>query len=244
MYQDLMVEKLFLEDSYLKECAAKVVGINPVNPKLIELDKTVFYAQGGGQPTDAGTITQNKSSAIFRVFSARNESGSIWHEVDKEGLCVGDEVKCVIDWNLRYKHMRMHTSAHILAAVIYQSTGALITGNQLSSNESRMDFAVRDFDRNFLSSIENKANEIINQDLPINISFEERAHALSRPELFRLKDKLPKDIPVFRILSIGNFDVQADGGTHVASTKEVGRIKITDLKNKGAENRRIYWILE
>lgn len=239
-----MVEKLFLENSYLKECNAKVVGVNPINPKLIELDKTVFYAQGGGQPTDVGTITQNKDATVFQVISVKNEGNSIWHEVNKEGLCVGDDVKCVIDWDLRYKHMRMHTSAHILAAIIYRSTGALITGNQLSSSESRMDFAIKDFDKSYLLSIQNKANEIVASDLPIKVSFESRNNALARPELFRLKDKLPKDISVFRIVSIGNFDAQADGGTHVASTKEVGKIKITGLKNKGAENRRIYWMLE
>jgi misacylated tRNA(Ala) deacylase len=167
------------------------------------------------------------------------------HELESgEGLSVGDEVKCVIDWGLRYKHMRMHTSAHILAAIIFQETKTLITGNQLGSEESRMDFSVKDFDRTYLTSIQDKANEIVAKDLPIIISFEEREKALERKELFRLKDKLPKDIPVFRILSIGDFDVQADGGTHVRSTKEVGKIVITDMKNKGAENRRIYWKLE
>ncbi len=239
-----MIEKIHLKYSYIKECISKITLIDPINPNKIELDKTVFYAQSGGQPSDTGTITRLSDSKVFKVISVKNENNLTLHELENgEGLKIGDEVKCVIDWDLRYKHMRMHTSAHILAAIIFQETKNLITGNQLGAEESRMDFSVKDFDRAYLTSIQDKANEIVAKDLPIVISFEEREKALERPELFRLKDKLPKDIPVFRILSIGDFDVQADGGTHVKSTKEVGKIIITDMKNKGAENRRIYWKL-
>ncbi len=240
-----MTEKLHLKDSYLRECISRIVFIDPADKNKVELNKTVFYAQSGGQPSDVGTITRLSDSKEFKVLSVRNENNITLHELkDAEGLSAGDEVKCVIDWDLRYKHMRMHTSAHILAAIIFQETKTLITGNQLGADESRMDFSVKDFDRDYLTSIQDKANEIVAKDLPIVISFEERDNALARPELFRLKDKLPKDIPVFRILSIGDFDVQADGGTHVKSTKEVGKIIITDMKNKGAENRRVYWKLE
>jgi misacylated tRNA(Ala) deacylase len=236
-----MTEKLFLKDSYLKECDAIVTS---AEGNKIELNQTIFYAQSGGQPSDRGTILRKKDNASFAVKLAKNDAGRVWHELDIAGISLGDEVKCWIDWDLRYKHMRMHTSAHILAAIVHQETGTLITGNQLGTEESRMDFSVKDFDRSFLTSIQDKANEIVKQNLLITISFESRENALLRPELFRLKDVLPKDIPEFRILSIGSFDVQADGGTHVHSTKEVGKITITDLKNKGAENRRVYWKLE
>jgi len=240
-----MTEKLYLIDSYLKECTSIVTFIDPLNPKKIELDKTVFYAVSGGQPSDVGLITSLSDSKSHHVVCVKNELNRTLHELNSETeLKVGDSVKCAIDWDLRYKHMRMHSSAHILAAIIFKETKTLITGNQLGAEESRMDFSVKDFDRNYLQSIEDKANEIIARDLPITISFEDREKALERKELFRLKDKLPKDIPIFRILSIDDFDVQADGGTHVKSTSEVGRIKITDMKNKGAENRRIYWKLE
>lgn len=137
----------------------------------------------------------------------------------------------------------MHTSSHILSAIINQETQALITGNQLEEQESRMDFNAKKIDKETIEKIETKANQIITSNIEIKISFERKEIAMQRPELFKLKDVLPKNIPIFRIVSIGNFDIQADGGTHVKNTKEIGKIKITNFKNKGAENKRIYWQL-
>lgn len=234
-----MTQKLYLDDSYLKECEAEIVK---AEGKFVELDKTIFYPQGGGQPSDTGKIFRGKDE--FKVVSAKNSEGKVLHETDKEGLKVGDTVKCVLDWEQRYKYMRMHTSAHIMAQIVLKELGALITGNQLGLEETRMDFSVPEFDKELLKSFEGKANEIIEKNLPITVSYEERETALKRPELFRLKDVLPKNIPILRIVAIGDFDIQADGGTHVKTTKEIGKIRITDFKNKGAENRRIYWKLE
>ena len=234
-----MTKRLFLEDSYLKSCDTSVVSVNGCEVVLAE---TVFYAQSGGQPCDAGKVI--RGADVFNVLSVRSNGNDVIHVLDKSGLVASDKVRCEIDWEKRYKHMRMHSSAHVLAAILHQERSALITGNQLGVQESRMDFSVKDFDRTYLKGIEDKANEAIQKDYKITISFEEREKALERKELFRLKDVLPKDIPVFRILSISDFDIQADGGTHVAHTKEIGKIIITDMKNKGAENRRIYWKLE
>ncbi|MFA5126153.1 MAG: alanyl-tRNA editing protein [archaeon] len=234
-----MAKRLFLEDSYLKSCETIVVSVNGCEVVFAE---TVFYAQSGGQPCDTGKVICG--AEVFNVLSVRSNGVDVIHILDKPGLVVGDKVRCEIDWEKRYKHMRMHSSAHVLAAILNQERRALITGNQLGEQESRMDFSVKDFDRTYLKGIEDKANEAIQRDFEIKISFEERDKALQRKELFRLKDVLPKDIPVFRILSISDFDIQADGGTHVAHTKEIGKIVITDMKNKGAENRRIYWKLE
>lgn len=238
-----MTEKLFLTDSYLRGCDATVLKAEKIEGKnFAVLDHTIFYPQGGGQPSDTGKII-GENGDEYKVIFAKNMGEDVSHEVEREGLKAGDKVKCVIDWEKRYKLMRMHTSAHILAAAINKEIGALITGNQLDTQQSRMDFNVKDFDRELLKKFEEKVNEVIAQDLRVSVSFEEREKALQRPELFRLKDVLPKDIPVLRILSIGDFDVQADGGTHVKSTKEIGKFKIVDFKNKGAENRRIYWEL-
>ncbi len=236
-----MTEIIYLKNSYAKECEAT---ITKVERKFIITDKTVFYPQGGGQPTDTGKIVNVESNKKYRVIFAKKIGEDVSHEVDSEGLKEGDKVKIVLDWERRHNLMRMHTSAHILAGVIHNEIGALITGNQLDLEQSRMDFNVPEFDKELLKSFEEKSNEIIKQDLQITVSFEERETALKRPELFRLKDVLPKNIPELRIISIGNFDVQADGGTHVKSTKEIGKMKITNFKNKGAENRRIYWKLE
>jgi len=237
-----MTKKLFLNDSYLKECESIVTKVS--DGKFVVLDKTIFYGQSGGQPSDTGKLVKENEEEIKVVF-AKGFGEEISHQIEPENsLKEGEKVKSVLDWEQREKYMKMHTSAHILAGVINKEIGALITGNQLGLEESRMDFNVPEFDKELLKSFEEKSNEIIEQGLEISISYEDREKALARPELFRLKDVLPKDIPTLRIVSIGNFDIQADGGTHVANTKEIGKMKITNFKNKGKENRRVYWKLE
>jgi len=235
-----MSECIYLSDSYAKECDAKVVG---AEGRFVTLDRTIFYAQSGGQPADHGKITSSDGTEYTCSF-AKGIGGDVSHELDREGLREGESVRCILDWERRYRLMRMHTSAHILAAVINKELGALITGNQLEEKQSRMDFNVKDFDRSLLKTFEEKANGVIAQGMDVKVSFLEREQALQNSALFRLKDVLPKDLPVLRIVSIGEFDVQADGGTHVKNTAETGKMKIVDFKNKGAENRRIYWELE
>ncbi len=235
-----MTEKIFQTDSYAKECRATVLK---AEGKFVVLDRTVLYPQGGGQIADTGKIISLNGEEFKAVFS-KNLGDDVSHEVDREGLGAEEKVKCIVDWQRRYKLMRMHTSAHLLAACIMKTTGALITGNQLDEKQSRMDFNVPDFDRELLKSFEAQVNGAIKSEIPITTSFMERGIALQNPALFRLKDVLPKDIPILRIVAIGEFDIQADGGTHVANTHEIGKFKIVDFKNKGAENRRIYWELE
>ena len=235
-----MTQKLYLQDAYLKECEAIVTK---ADGKFVVLDRTIFYAQSGGQPTDTGKIT-SQNGKEYKVVFAKNMGEDVSHEVDSEGLKAGESVKCSLDWQRRYTHMKMHTSAHLLAACIMKETGALITGNQLDEKQSRMDFDVADFDKELLKSFEQKVNEAVEQNMKIGISFMKSEDALANPTLFRLKSVLPKDIPILRIVAIGEFDIQADGGTHVASTKEIGKFKIVDFKNKGAQNRRVYWELE
>lgn len=234
-----MTEKIYLDDSYSQDCEASVTK---VEGNFVNLNKSILYPQGGGQPSDTGKIIRGKET--FNVVIGKQRDGDVAYEVDKKGLQVGDSVKVILDWEPRFKYMRMHTSAHILAGVINKEIGALITGNQLGLEESRMDFNVDEFDKELLKSFEAKTNEVIQQGLEITVSSEEREKALARPELFRLKDVLPKDIPVLRIVAIGDFDIQADGGTHVKNTKEIGTFKITNFKNKGKDNRRVYWKLE
>jgi len=231
--------ELFLKDHYLRQCDAMVTGL--IDEKSVVLDQTVFYPQGGGQPSDTGVLTRENES--FFVSGCRRNGAEIVHVVDKPGLRIGDYVKGTIDWDRRHRLMRSHTSAHLLAHVLFSETGALITGNQLDLDQCRMDFSSQDVGRERLKDFEQKTNDLIARNLAVSTSFEKFEDAVKRPELFRLKDVLPKNLPVLRIVSIGDVDVQADGGTHVAFTKEVGGIEIFDLKNKGAENRRIYWRL-
>lgn len=235
-----MTQRIYQTDSYAMECEASVAK---AEGKFATLDKSIFCPQGGGQPSDAGKLIDMKGNE-YKVISAKNSGEGIILELDREGISPGDKVKCLIDWERHYRLMRMHTSAHMLAAAINRELGALITGNQLDERQSRMDFDVKEFDKSMLAKFESIVNGAIARKMEVKISFEEREKAMQRPELFKLKDVLPKDIAIFRIVSIGDFDTQADGGTHVKNTGEIGKIKIVDFKNKGAENRRIYWELE
>ncbi len=235
-----MTKELFLTDSYQKTAVATVESLP--DPKSVVLDQSVFYPQSGGQPSDTGVL-RTKDGTEYRVVLVRRNGSDLVFQLDRSGLSVGDIVEEEIDWDRRYRLMRSHTSAHVLANVLWKETGALITGNQLDLDQCRMDFSCPAFDRALLKGFEEKTNAILAMDLPINVSFEKYETAIQRPELFRLKDVLPKNLPLLRIVSIGSVDIQADGGTHVAKTMEVGRIEIVDLKNKGAENRRVYWKL-
>jgi misacylated tRNA(Ala) deacylase len=236
-----MTKFLWLHDSYLREFDARVES---VQGKLVVLDRTALYPEQGGQPCDNGTIKRKSDGSEFKVVFSKAFGETVSHEVDREGLKQGDEVHCIVDWERRYKLMRMHSSAHVIHNSIWKKFCVLVSGNQLGLEHSRMDFDLKEFDREKLAAIEKDANEIISKNLGITVDFVKREDALKKPELFRLKDKLPKALEEFRLVSIGNIDVSADGGTHVHNTGEIGKVKITKLDNKGASNRRIYWELE
>ncbi|MFH1239604.1 MAG: alanyl-tRNA editing protein AlaXM [Candidatus Diapherotrites archaeon] len=235
-----MTELLYLSDSYLKKFEAQVVSVT--DGKFVVLDKCAFYPESGGQPSDTGYLEKdgNKMNVIF----AKKMGENISLQVEDCNLKEGDKVKCAIDWDRRYRFMRMHTAAHILSAIIFKELGCLITGNQLGEEKSRMDFNVEDFDRELLISFEKKANEIIKRNLEVEVSYMSAEEAFKNEQLFRLKDVLPKNLKELRIVKIGDFDIQADGGTHVKNTSEIGSVKITKIGNKGTNNRRIYFILE
>lgn len=233
-----MTELLYLKDSYLREFDAQIFEVLEAQNAVV-LGKTAFYPQGGGQPCDLGTINGKK------VLEVVKKEGKVLHRLESiEGFHRGEKVHGVLDWERRYWLMRMHSSAHIMAGVIFKETGKMITGNQLGNPESRMDFNMENYNTEFFKELEKKTNQVIEGNLIQGISFKSREEALKIPELFRLQDVLPKEIPEFRIVSIGDFDVQADGGTHVQNTREIGKAKITRTENKGAQNRRLYWTLE
>lgn len=225
-----------MDDSYLKEFEATVVSVHDDN--LIVLDNTAFYPQGGGQPSDTGRLIRGDEA--FPVVSVGKFSGSIRHEVSKPGLKEGDAVRGVIDWPRRYKLMRAHTASHIISSVFHEDFGCKITGNQLSKEKIRIDFDLEDFDRELLQSSIDKANSILAKDLPVTISYMERGEALNTPSMVKLAGALPPAVKELRIVSIGDADVQADGGTHVKNTSEVGAIALVKAENKGKSNRRVY----
>ncbi|MEM7817728.1 MAG: alanyl-tRNA editing protein, partial [Candidatus Aenigmatarchaeota archaeon] len=167
----------------------------------------------------------------------------ICHEVDREGLKADDVVCGKLDWERRYRLMRMHTTAHLLSALLYKRSGVLITGNQLGTDRSRMDFSLENFDRSMFAAICSEANELVSKGVPVKIYFLPRDEALKIEGVVKLAGALPPNIETLRIVEIVGVDMQADGGPHVANLKELGSIEIVKMENKGKANRRVYFTL-
>jgi len=236
-----MTTLLCLEDSYLKECEATVKAVNGTEATL---DRTVFYPRGGGQPSDTGKLV-SATGQEFRVVNVLKKEGEIVHELENgaHGLKAGDAVKCVLDWERRYAHMRMHTAAHVLAAVMHRELGALISGNQIEADKTRFDFTLAEFDRAKFDDAVKKANDALSRDIQLKIYALPRGEAMKIPGVVKLAAALPPSMAQLRMVEIGDVDIQADGGTHVRNLQEVGKIQVERLENKGKENRRIYFTL-
>ncbi|MBI5036793.1 alanyl-tRNA editing protein, partial [Candidatus Micrarchaeota archaeon] len=215
-----MTELLFLEDSYLKECSAKVVA---VEGNKVQLDRTVFYPTGGGVPCDTGVLVNGSSE--FRVLEVKKENGAVWHYLDRE-LTEGGEVTARIDWQQRNALMRMHTAAHVLGSVMY-SKGVPMTGNQIGVEETRMDFnCPTGMEREMVENGASEANDALAKDVELKVYSLPREDALKIPGMVKLADKLPPAVTSLRIVEIPGIDTQADGGCHVKNLREVGRINI------------------
>ncbi|NIO20673.1 MAG: alanyl-tRNA editing protein AlaX [Candidatus Aenigmarchaeota archaeon] len=238
-----MMNALYMDDSYLKEFEAKVVSVTKGGEKkfFVVLDRTAFYPDSGGQPYDTGKMI--KDGVEYPVVYVGKFSGKISHEVSKEGLKEGDVVKGVINWDRRYLLMRMHTAAHVLSGIIEKETGALITGNQLGLEHSRIDLNLENFDKEKLIEYVKISNDYINKDLPIRVSYMKREEALKDESLFKLANVLPPSVETIRLVDIVGLVKEADGGTHVKSTKEIGKIEFLKAENKGKDNRRVYFKL-
>lgn len=236
-----MTKILCLDDSYLKECDAEVQS---VSGREIILDRTIFYPRGGGQPSDRGKMISG-SGIGTRVVEVVKKDGQVIHALESEdhGLNVGSRVHLVLDWERRFCLMRMHTAAHVLGSIMFNDLGALISGNQLDTDKSRFDFTLSQFDREKFDIAVGKANEALSRDVPLKIYSVPRDEAMKIPGVVKLAGALPPSISELRIVEIPGIDIQADGGTHVRNLKEVGRIEIQKLENKGKDNRRIYFCL-
>jgi len=234
-----MAKALFLVDCYLKESEATVASVK--DGKYVILDQTIFYAKGGGQPHDTGKIV--KGDEVYNVVYVGKFLGEISHEVDHAGLQPSDKVHCVLNWERRYKLMRSHTAAHVLAALLNKGTGALITGNQLEEDHVRFDFSLEKFDRELLQAYLAKANDLFGTDIAVKWYELPREEAMKIPGVVKMAEAFPPDLPVLRIVEIEGVDRQADGGTHVRNLREVGKVELVKTENKGKNNRRIYFKL-
>jgi len=243
-----MTAKLYLSDCYLRECTAHVTAVaEHEGAILVELDQTIFYPTGGGQPADHGQILRSQGTdeqeTSFQVTDVYTFQETIFHVVDKKGLVVGDKVQCKLDWERRYKHMRMHTAAHIISDVFETQEGTLVSGNQLGLDKSRIDLTLEHFDRELMQSFADKVNNIIAQGLPIQKYFIKREQAEQEEGLFTLLKGFPSHIKAVRVVDIQGLKKSACGGTHLDTTSEIKGVEFIKFENRGAKRRRIYFSL-
>ncbi|MCY4464254.1 MAG: alanyl-tRNA editing protein [Chloroflexi bacterium] len=230
-----MTDYLYLRDSYLQTFSAAVAE-HDARQNGVLLDRTAFFPGGGGQQPDRGWLRTD--SAEFIVKTARR--GGL-HIIDGELPPIGATVQAELDWQRRYQIMRTHSAMHILCGVIWRDYQASVTGGNMAVLSARMDFEFERLSPDTVSEIEDKINEEVAKSLPIKIDILPREEAFQIPDLIRTKiNLLPPGIKEVRTVEIVGLDLQADGGTHVANTSEVGSIKISKYKSKGGINKRLY----
>ncbi len=235
-----MTEALYHTDAYLKEFDAVVTA---VEGNAVALDRTAFYPSGGGQPNDVGTFASGAQT--WKVTKVRRAGADVWHELDGDPPAVGTNVHGALDWERRYKLMRTHTAMHILCGVIFRDYGASVTGGNMEPLRGRMDFEFETMRQELVKEIEEKINVEVAAARPVKVKILPREEAFQIPDLIRTKiNLLPQGIAEVRTVEIEGLDLQADGGTHVANTREVGRIRVVDYKSKGKINKRIEVVVE
>ena len=230
-------EELAPIDSYLSTAEGNVLEV--VEGGLF-LDRTVFYARGGGQPGDVGTISWDGGSV--EVVDTIRRDGKPFHLVAEGSVMPepGTAVEGVIDWDRRYRTMRTHTALHALSGVVYRDYGAKVTGGNMTPGEARMDFELDGISVEFGVEVERKLNAELVKGYPTEIVVLAREIALQDPDLIRTKVNLiPEFVTEIRVVDIKGLDRQADGGTHVRSTLEVGRIEVVKTESKGKSNKRM-----
>lgn len=230
-----MTEDLAAIDAYLRETTASVVS---VADEGIVLDRTVFYARGGGQPGDTGVLEWSGGSvAITDTFK---RSGEVFHVPGGTPPPVGTAVVARIDWDRRHTLMRTHTALHVLSAVIWRDFDAKVTGGNMEPGVARMDFELDSISVEFGKDVESRLNAALAGNHPVTVRFVPRAEALADPDLIRTKVSLiPETVDPIRVIEIGSVDKQADGGTHVANTSEVGPVRVVKTESKGKGNKRM-----
>ena len=237
-----MAKVLYMDDSYLKEIDAKVVSVN--NGKFVVLDQTIFFPKGGGVEWDTGVMIRKSDKKEFKVIFTGKFDGKISHQIEPSGLVEGDEIFCKLDWDRRYLLMRYHTAAHVLSGVFNKEFNLMMTGNQLTTEKGRIDMNMESMDLEIIKTGFQKSNELISNDLSVEIYYKTMGEAKKNESLFKLAIGFPHDIKELRIVDIKGYDAQADGGCHVKSLKEIGKIEFINAVNKGAKNRRIYFRVE
>ena len=235
-----MTDILCYQDSYLQEFDAVVTA---TTKRGVVLDRTAFYPGGGGQPADSGTLTLMTAdgSAEYGVKRLRRDSGQLVHEIEGgDRPEVGAGVRGVIDWGRRYQLMRTHTALHILCGVVWRDYGAQVTGGNMEPLRARMDFELERMSADFAERVEALVNAEVAAERDVAVNVLPREEAFRIPDLIRTKiNLLPPQIAEVRTIDIRGLDLQADGGTHVANTREVGHIRVVGHESKGRINKRL-----
>jgi misacylated tRNA(Ala) deacylase len=236
-------EQLCYKDAYLRAVEARVVAVEAGEGALIVLDRTVFYPGGGGQPSDRGLVLRASDGRRWTVRAARKAGGEIAHELestDGDPPAVGDVVRVELEWARRLALMRTHTALHALCGVVWRDYGALVTGGNMEPGSGRMDFEFERMSGDLVDGIEAAVNLELAVNRDVRVAILPRAEAFAIPDLIRTKvNLLPEGIEQIRTVEIVGLDLQADGGTHVANTREVGGIRVLGYESKGRLNKRI-----
>lgn len=239
------VDERCYRDAYQRSLMARVLEVSAVDgPQLVILDATAFYPGGGGQPSDRGTILRAADGRTWVVRAAKRMGGEIVHELEPpaDGVLprAGDQVTVDLEWARRYALMRTHTALHALCGVVWRDYGALVTGGNMEPGAGRMDFEFERMSGDLVGEIEAKVNAELRAARDVRVNVLPRAEAFAIPDLIRTKvNLLPEGIEQIRTIEIVGLDLQADGGTHVANTREVGGIRVTGYESKGRINKRI-----
>jgi misacylated tRNA(Ala) deacylase len=248
-------ELLYLRDAYQREVEASVVDVavgeeagSGPGASRVALDRTVFYPTGGGQPHDTGILRWEGGEAgevEVKVVGVRKQGDLVWHQLDGEAPPVGAEVHGEIDWERRHRLMRTHSALHVLCGVIWNEWGVPVTGGNMEPLSARMDFELDPTPERFAARVEELVAAEVAADRPIEVSFVPRAEAVLDEALIRTKVNLvPEAVTEVRVVDIAGLDKQADGGTHVRSTGEIGQVRVVKTESKGKGNKRVRIAIE
>jgi misacylated tRNA(Ala) deacylase len=239
------VDEVCYRDAYAREAEGRVLEVTTADgPPLVVLDTTLFYPGGGGQPADRGLILRTSDGRSWSVRAARRVAGEIVHELeppaDGQLPAAGDLVRIDLEWARRYALMRTHTALHALCGVVWRDYGAQVTGGNMEPGSGRMDFEFETMSGDLVGEIEARVNTELHASRDVRVNVLPREEAFAIPDLIRTKiNLLPEGIQQIRTIEIVGLDLQADGGTHVANTREVGGIRVTGYESKGRINKRI-----
>ena len=228
-----MTDLLYLRDAYLREFTARVIEVDPEERRVV-LDRTAFYPTGGGQPNDTGRLGD------AAVTDVRKDGDSVWHTLDGALPAIGDEVHGIVDWERRHALMRTHSALHVLCGVIWNEWRVPVTGGNMEPLSARMDFEFDPLPEGFGARVEELVNAELARARPIEVEFLPRDTAVGDEDLIRTKvNMIPESVTEIRVVDIVGLDKQADGGTHVRTTDEVGRIRVTKTESKGKGFKRV-----